>query len=78
MLCFAQVRMIPPAERAYSADVRGGIGIVATADKHMVVYNLQGQPMELRRVQSYVNAQTRCVKLFPDPVIKKENVTKTK
>ncbi|KAG9353209.1 hypothetical protein JZ751_017785 [Albula glossodonta] len=65
-------------ERAYAADVASlsssicGMGqvypmaVVATADRGLIVYQLENQPSEFRRVESPLKHQHRCVAIFKD------------
>jgi mRNA export factor len=40
--------------------------IVGTADRHIVIFNLQNPQTEFKRIQSPLKYQTRCVAAFPD------------
>ncbi len=40
--------------------------VVATADKHVLVYDVSGTPKEYARKVSPLKYQTRCVRCFPD------------
>lgn len=53
-------------ERCYDLDVRGNMMVVATAEKHLLVYNLSGQPVLHSNVPSPLKMQSRCVACFPD------------
>ena len=47
-------------------DVRGGLMVVATAGRHMIAYDVTGQPREHARKESPLKFQSRCVAAFPD------------
>ena len=54
-------------ERVYDLDVRGNLMVVATAGRHLVIYDVSGpQPHEFSRRESPLKFQTRCVSCFPD------------
>lgn len=53
-------------ERVYAMDVRDNLLVVATANRHVLIYNVQGQPREHERKESPLKHQTRCVQCFPD------------
>uniref|UniRef100_A0A7S1ZI04 Anaphase-promoting complex subunit 4 WD40 domain-containing protein n=1 Tax=Trieres chinensis TaxID=1514140 RepID=A0A7S1ZI04_TRICV len=53
-------------ERCYDLDVRGNLMVVATAGRHIVAYDVQGQPREHMRKESPLKFQSRCVACFPD------------
>jgi mRNA export factor len=53
-------------ERCYDLDVRDNLMVVATADRHIISYNVQGQPQEHERMVSPLKFQTRCIAAFPD------------
>ncbi|KAJ8258505.1 hypothetical protein COCON_G00175170 [Conger conger] len=53
-------------ERAYSADVVYPMAVVATADRGLIVYQLENQPSEFRRIESPLKHQHRCVAIFKD------------
>eukprot|EP00053_Salpingoeca_punica_P010304 m.92651 g.92651 ORF g.92651 m.92651 type:complete len:335 (-) comp15339_c0_seq3:193-1197(-) len=55
--------MLP--ERCYAADTNGDLCVVATADRHIVVYNLNGGPKEFQKKDTILKMQTRCVSCFP-------------
>eukprot|EP00897_Mesotaenium_endlicherianum_P009384 jgi/Mesen1/8474/ME000478S07969 len=60
----AHVQALP--ERAYALSVRHPLMVVATADRHIVVYNLTSPQTEYKKIQSPLKFQTRCVAAFPD------------
>jgi mRNA export factor len=53
-------------ERCYDIDVQENLMVVATAEKHVLVYDVSGQPREHMRKISPLKYQTRCVRCFPD------------
>lgn len=53
-------------ERVYDIDVRGNLMVVATAGRHIISYNVQGQPVEHSRKESPLKYQSRCISVFPD------------
>ncbi|CAI7805515.1 unnamed protein product [Closterium sp. NIES-54] len=53
-------------ERPYALSVRHPLMVVATADRHIIVYNLASPQTEYKRVISPLKYQTRCVATFPD------------
>jgi mRNA export factor len=54
-------------ERVYAMDVSGSLMVVATAQRHVITYNVSGaQPQEHERKDSPLKYQTRCVACFPD------------
>jgi mRNA export factor len=54
-------------ERVYSLDARDNLLVVATANRHIIWYDVTGpQPRELGRKESQLKYQTRCVAVFPD------------
>ncbi len=50
----------------YDLDVKDNLMVVATADRHVLVYDVSGQPREYVRKLSPLKYQTRCVSCFPD------------
>jgi mRNA export factor len=52
-------------ERAYSMDVRHPLAVVATAEKHICIYNLANPNAEFKRITSPLKYQTRVVSCFP-------------
>eukprot|EP00271_Cylindrocystis_brebissonii_P015823 TRINITY_DN3885_c0_g3_i1.p1 TRINITY_DN3885_c0_g3~~TRINITY_DN3885_c0_g3_i1.p1 ORF type:complete len:351 (-),score=36.58 TRINITY_DN3885_c0_g3_i1:1338-2390(-) len=60
----AHTQQLP--DRAYSLSVRSPLLVVATADRNIVVFNLQAPQTEYKRIQSPLKYQTRCVSTFPD------------
>ena len=53
-------------ERVYDLDVRGNLMVVATAGRHILTYEVSGQPREHSRKESPLKYQSRCVSCFPD------------
>nr|XP_044997694.1 mRNA export factor-like [Jaculus jaculus] len=53
-------------ERCYCADVVYPMAVVATARRGLIVYQLENQPSEVRRVESSLKFQNRCVAIFKD------------
>uniref|UniRef100_A0ACD6ABA8 Uncharacterized protein n=1 Tax=Avena sativa TaxID=4498 RepID=A0ACD6ABA8_AVESA len=60
----AHVQQLP--DRCYSLAVNYPLMIVGTADRHIVIFNLQNPQTEFKRIQSPLKYQTRCVAAFPD------------
>jgi len=50
----------------YDMDVKGNMMVVATAGRHLIIYDVTGQPREHLRAESPLKYQTRCVACFPD------------
>ncbi|NWH64736.1 RAEL1 factor, partial [Geococcyx californianus] len=57
-------------ERCYCADVVHPMAAVATAERGLIVYQLENQPSEFRRIESPLKHQHRCVAIFKDKVNK--------
>ena len=53
-------------ERAYCADVDFPMAVVGTAGRGIVIYQLDGQPKEFKKVESPLKYQHRCVSIFRD------------
>ncbi|KAG5525977.1 hypothetical protein RHGRI_032311 [Rhododendron griersonianum] len=53
-------------ERCYSISVRHPLMVVGTADRNLIVFNLQNPQTEFKRITSPLKYQTRCVAAFPD------------
>ena len=60
------VGVIDLPERCYSLDIRGNLMAVATAGRHIIAYDVSGQPREHSRKESPLKYQTRCIACFPD------------
>ncbi|XP_047334673.1 protein RAE1-like [Impatiens glandulifera] len=53
-------------ERCYTLSVRHPLMVVGTADRNIIVFNLQNPQTEFKRIVSPLKYQTRCVAAFPD------------
>jgi len=53
-------------ERAYCADVQYPMAVVGTAGRGLIIYQLENQPQEFKRIESPLKYQHRCVSIFPD------------
>ncbi|KAI3923840.1 hypothetical protein MKW92_007812 [Papaver armeniacum] len=53
-------------ERCYSLSVVYPLMVVGTADRNLIVFNLNKHQEEFKRIQSPLKYQTRCVAAFPD------------
>ncbi|KAJ6801726.1 protein RAE1-like [Iris pallida] len=53
-------------DRCYALTLRYPLMVVGTADRNIIVYNLQNPQAEFKRIQSPLKYQTRCVAAFPD------------
>lgn len=53
-------------ERVYDLDVRGNLMVVATAGRHVIAYDVSGQPQEHSRKESPLKYQSRCISCFTD------------
>ncbi|ACI64541.1 WD-40 repeat containing protein [Thalassiosira pseudonana CCMP1335] len=53
-------------DKVYDLDVRDSLMVVACAGRHIITYNVQGQPQEHERKESPLKFQSRCVAAFPD------------
>lgn len=53
-------------ERVYCADVIYPMAAVALANKQVVIYQLENQPAEYKRVDSNLKFQSRCISIFCD------------
>lgn len=53
-------------ERAYAMDVRYPLMVVATAERHIVIYDLKNPSVAFKQLQSPLKHQSRCVSCFPD------------
>ena len=53
-------------ERVYGMDVRDSLLVVGTANRQILVYDVQGQPREHMRKESPLKYQTRCIQCFAD------------
>ncbi|CAK9160454.1 unnamed protein product [Ilex paraguariensis] len=53
-------------DRCYTLSVRHPLMVVGTADRNLIVFNLQNPQTEFKRIASPLKYQTRCVASFPD------------
>ncbi|PWA56391.1 G-protein beta WD-40 repeat-containing protein [Artemisia annua] len=53
-------------ERCYALSVKHPLMVVGTADRNLIVFNLQNPQAEFKRITSPLKYQTRCVAAFPD------------
>ncbi|XP_033106426.1 mRNA export factor-like [Anneissia japonica] len=53
-------------ERCYCADVVFPMAVVGTAGRHILIYQLDNQPAEFKRMESPLKYQHRCVSIFKD------------
>ncbi|CAL0308629.1 hypothetical protein TanjilG_08340 [Lupinus angustifolius] len=53
-------------DRCYSISVKHPLMVVGTADRNLIVFNLQNPQTEYKRIVSPLKYQTRCVAAFPD------------
>ncbi|VDP09526.1 unnamed protein product [Soboliphyme baturini] len=53
-------------ERVYCADVMYPMAAVGTADKNIKIYKLEGQPVEVKTIESPLRFQHRCISIFKD------------
>uniref|UniRef100_T1JGF8 Uncharacterized protein n=1 Tax=Strigamia maritima TaxID=126957 RepID=T1JGF8_STRMM len=53
-------------ERCYCVDVCYPMAIAGTAGRGLIVYQLEGQPQEFKRIDSPLKFQHRCVSIFLD------------
>jgi mRNA export factor len=53
-------------ERVYDLDVKDSLLVVATAGRHILTYDVSGQPREHSRKESPLKFQSRCIACFPD------------
>ena len=53
-------------ERCYVADVDYPMAVVGTAGRGLIIYNLEGQPREFKRVDPPLKYQHRCIAIFKD------------
>ncbi|KAL5021519.1 hypothetical protein ScPMuIL_000674 [Solemya velum] len=53
-------------ERCYCADVRYPMAVVGTAGRGLIIYQLENQPQEFKRIESPLKYQHRCVSIFHD------------
>ena len=53
-------------ERCYAADVIYPMAVVTTAQRGIIVYQLENTPSEFKRIDSPLKYQHRCVSIFKD------------
>ncbi|XP_019623842.1 PREDICTED: mRNA export factor-like isoform X2 [Branchiostoma belcheri] len=53
-------------ERCYCADVMYPMAVVGTAGRGIIVYQLENQPKEYKKIESPLKYQHRCVSIFKD------------
>lgn len=53
-------------ERCYALTVKHPLMVVGTADRNLIVFNLQSPQTEFKRIASPLKYQTRCLAAFPD------------
>lgn len=53
-------------ERCFALSVRHPLMVVGTADRNLIIFNLQNPQTEFKRIASPLKYQTRCVAAFPD------------
>lgn len=53
-------------ERVYDLDVRDNLLVVATAERHIITYDVTNQPIQHSVKESPLKYQSRCVACFPD------------
>lgn len=61
-----QMASIQLPERVYAADVVYPMAVVALANKHIKVYNLENGPTEVKDIESQLKFQIRCIAIFKD------------
>lgn len=57
---------IDVGERVYAADVDYPMAVVGTAGRGLIIYALEGQPKEFKRVEPPLKYQHRCISIFKD------------
>ncbi|KAG8077328.1 hypothetical protein GUJ93_ZPchr0007g4559 [Zizania palustris] len=60
----AHVQQLP--ERCYALSLSYPLMVVGTADRNVIVFNLQNPQTEFKRIVSPLKLQTRCLAAFPD------------
>ncbi|KAL8061027.1 hypothetical protein ABFX02_02G062200 [Erythranthe guttata] len=58
------VQQLP--DRCYALSVKHPLMVVGTADRNILVFNLQNPQTEFKRIVSPLKYQTRCLAAFPD------------
>ena len=57
---------IDTGERCYCADVEYPMAVVGTAGRGIIIYTLEGQPKEFKRIAPPLKYQHRCISIFKD------------
>ncbi|XP_030972772.1 protein RAE1-like [Quercus lobata] len=71
----SQIQCILP-NRFYSFTMRHPLMVVGTADRNLIVFNLQNPLTEFKRITSPLKYQTRCVAAFPDQQVDRSDPRK--
>eukprot|EP00028_Trichosphaerium_sp_Am-I-7-wt_P013935 CAMPEP_0168510972 /NCGR_PEP_ID=MMETSP0405-20121227/1811_1 /TAXON_ID=498012 /ORGANISM="Trichosphaerium sp, Strain Am-I-7 wt" /LENGTH=278 /DNA_ID=CAMNT_0008528967 /DNA_START=128 /DNA_END=964 /DNA_ORIENTATION=+ len=53
-------------ERVYAMDIVGRLGVIGCANRHILAFDMQKPQTPLRKVDSPLKCQTRCIACFPD------------
>ncbi|KAH7427006.1 hypothetical protein KP509_10G026000 [Ceratopteris richardii] len=53
-------------DKCYAISVRHPLMVIATAERHIVIFNLASPQTEYKRIQSPLKYMTRCIATFPD------------
>lgn len=53
-------------EKAYAMDQRAGILVVATAERHICIFDIRNTKAPVKTIASPLRFQSRCIALFPD------------
>ncbi|XP_050402940.1 mRNA export factor [Patella vulgata] len=53
-------------ERVYCADVKYPMAVVGTSGRGIIIYQLENQPQEFKRMESPLKYQSRCMSIFLD------------
>ena len=60
------IMSIDTGERVYCADVEYPMAVVGTAGRGLIIYTLEGQPKEFKRIDPPLKYQHRCISIFRD------------
>jgi mRNA export factor len=60
------IMSIDTGERVYCADVDYPMAVVGTAGRGIIIYTLEGQPKEFKRIEPPLKYQHRCIAIFKD------------
>ncbi|TRY72553.1 hypothetical protein TCAL_00993 [Tigriopus californicus] len=60
------IMSIDLGERCYCADVDYPMAVVGTAGRGIIIYSLEGQPKEFKRIEPPLKYQHRCISVFKD------------